>query len=57
MSDRTSSPGFSDLSDPNDPFYADPYDSDSSDTLVEADFVTHSTVPWSMRWTNPMRET
>ncbi|HSU37849.1 MAG TPA: hypothetical protein VLJ88_19515 [Propionibacteriaceae bacterium] len=40
MSDRPSSPGFSDLSDPNDPFYVDPFDSDSSDTLVEADFVT-----------------
>jgi len=41
MSDRTSSPGFIDLSDPNDPFYADPYDSDSSVTLAEPDFVTH----------------
>jgi TolB protein len=40
MSDRTSSPGFFDLSDPNDPFYVDLYDSDSSDTRVEADYVT-----------------
>ena len=40
MSGKNSSPGFSDLSDPNDPFYADPFDSDSSDVIVDADFVT-----------------
>ena len=40
MSGQNSSPGFSDLSDPNDPFYADPFEPDSSDVIVDAGFVT-----------------
>ena len=40
MSGQNSGAGFSDLSDPNDPFYANPYDSDSSDVIVDAGFVT-----------------
>ena len=40
MSGQNSGTGFSDLSDPNDPFYANPYDSDSSDVIVDAGFVT-----------------
>ena len=40
MSGHHSGPEFFDLSDPNDPFYADPFESDSSDVIVDAGFVT-----------------
>ena len=40
MSGHHSGPEFFDLSDPNDPFYADPFEPDSSDVIVDAGFVT-----------------
>ena len=40
MSGQNSGSGFFDLSDPNDPFYADPFESDSSDVIVDAGFVS-----------------
>jgi hypothetical protein len=40
MTGKNSHPGYSDLSDPSDPFYSDPYDSDASDVIVDGDFIT-----------------